>query len=89
VGILIALSHTVFNPLKKMGFFLLYKSKTSLKKKVVNGEYLASEFDNLFYDAAVLKINKHDVILFYKHHLIRKSSHNIRPHSYLIEFSIK
>jgi hypothetical protein len=30
---------------------------------VVNGEYLA-EFDNLFYDAAVLKINKHDVIPF-------------------------
>jgi hypothetical protein len=54
VGILIALSHTVFNPLKKMGFFL-HKSKTSLKKKVVNGEYLASEFDNLFYDALFLK----------------------------------
>jgi hypothetical protein len=46
-----------------MGFFLLYKSKTSLKKKVVNGEY-CFRFDNLFYDAAVLKINKHDVILF-------------------------
>jgi hypothetical protein len=43
-----------------------------LKKKVVNGEYLASEFDNLFYDAAVLKINKHDVIPFLKIHLIRK-----------------
>jgi hypothetical protein len=35
VGILIALSHTVFNPLKKMGFFLLTNQKT-LKKKVVN-----------------------------------------------------
>jgi hypothetical protein len=90
VGILIALSHTVFNPLKKMGFFLLYKSKTSLKKKVVNGEYLASEFDNLFYDAAVLKINKHDVIPFTNNSTsLEKSSHNIRPHSYLIEFSIK
>jgi endonuclease/exonuclease/phosphatase family metal-dependent hydrolase len=84
-------SHTVFNPLKKMGFLPAFTNqKTSLKKKVVNGEYLASEFDNLFYDAAVLKINKHDVIPFYKQFTSLEKARTISDHIPIwIEFSIK
>ena len=43
-------SHTVFNPLKKMGYLpTLVNQKTTLKKECFNGDCLASEFDNMFY----------------------------------------
>jgi endonuclease/exonuclease/phosphatase family metal-dependent hydrolase len=44
-------SHSVFNPLRKMGYnSILTNQKTSLKKKFKNGQYLASEFDNMYYN---------------------------------------
>ncbi len=59
-------SHSVFTPLKKMGYTpLLYNQKTSLKKNSKNGEALASEFDNIFYNKKVKKIDG-GVIHFYK-----------------------
>lgn len=43
-------SHTVFNPLKKLGYEPALKNqKTSLKQKCQDNECLASEFDNIFY----------------------------------------
>lgn len=49
-------SHTVFNPLKKMGYVpMLIGQKTTLKKEVKNGAYLRSEFDNMFYSPKVKK----------------------------------
>ncbi len=59
-------SHSVFTPLKKMGYTpLLYNQKTSLKKNSKNGEALAYEFDNIFYNKKVKKIDG-GVIHFYK-----------------------
>lgn len=59
-------SHSVFNPLKKMAYTsILVNQKTSLKRKSKHGEYLASEFDNIFYNKKVKKING-GVIHFYK-----------------------
>ena len=59
-------SHSVFTPLKKMGYTpLLNNQKTSLKKNSKNGEALASEFDNIFYNKKVKKIDG-GVIHFYK-----------------------
>src|SRR6478736_7020572 len=43
-------SHTVFNPLKSMGYKpILTGQKTSLKEECNNTDCLASEFDNMFY----------------------------------------
>lgn len=59
-------SHTVFTPLKKMGYDSALKGqKTSLKRNSKNGETLASEFDNMFYNEKVKKIDG-GVIHFYK-----------------------
>lgn len=59
-------SHTVFIPLKKMGYkSILINQKTSLKKTVKNGKYLASEFDNMFYNTAKIKSINKGFIPFY------------------------
>lgn len=43
-------SHTVFNPLKAMGYKpVLVNQKTSLRQGCIAGDCLASEFDNIFY----------------------------------------
>jgi deoxyribonuclease-1-like protein len=60
-------SHTVFNPLKTMGYKpSLTGQKTSLKQECVNGECLASEFDNIFYNASKFKSKTAGVVHFYK-----------------------
>ena len=44
-------SHTVFNPLKKMGYqSILVNQKTSLKQECKMDICLASEFDNMYYN---------------------------------------
>ncbi|MBW1658697.1 endonuclease/exonuclease/phosphatase family protein [Flavobacterium quisquiliarum] len=59
--------HTVFNPLKKMGYVSLLKNqKTTLKQKCKNNICLASEFDNIFYKAYNFKIVNFGVIKFYE-----------------------
>ncbi|WP_396171777.1 endonuclease/exonuclease/phosphatase family protein [Flavobacterium sp.] len=60
-------SHTVFNPLKKMGYkSILINQKTSLKKECQNGNCLASEFDNMFYNYSKIRIINAGIIPFYK-----------------------
>ncbi|WP_309640749.1 endonuclease/exonuclease/phosphatase family protein [Flavobacterium sp.] len=60
-------SHSVFNPLKKMGYEpILVNQKTSLKKACKGDTCLASEFDNMFYNANKIKANKAGVISFYE-----------------------
>ena len=60
-------SHTVFNPLKKMGYQpALIGQKTTLKKECVNQECLASEFDNIFYQVTKINMDSSGVIAFYK-----------------------
>lgn len=46
-------SNNVFNPLKKKGYQpALVNQKTTLKqKRLDNGDFLASEYDNIFYDS--------------------------------------
>lgn len=59
-------SHTVFYPLKKMGYVpILQKQKTTLKQKCKNNVCLASEFDNIFYKNASLNYINSGVISFY------------------------
>ncbi len=59
--------HTVFNPLKKMGYVSVLKNqKTTLKQKCKNNICLASEFDNIFFKASSLKTLNSGVIKFYE-----------------------
>lgn len=83
-------SHTVFNPLKKMGYLpMLNGQKTTLKQKKKNSESLASEFDNIFYSPKVTKI-KGDVILFYKCFTNLAEARKISDHIPIwMEFSVK
>ncbi|MBS7255741.1 endonuclease/exonuclease/phosphatase family protein [Flavobacterium branchiicola] len=60
-------SHTVFNPLKKMGYSpILQNQKTTLKQKCRNNICLASEFDNMFYKSNTLRYINSGIIPFYK-----------------------
>lgn len=59
-------SHSVFNPLRKMGYVsALTDQKTSLKKTCVLGECFASEFDNFYFNKSRLNIIKSGIIHFY------------------------
>ena len=59
-------SHTVFNPLKSMGFKpALELQKTSLRQACINDDCLASEYDNVFFDGRKVKLIKADIIHFY------------------------
>ncbi len=59
-------NHTVFNPIKKMGFEPAFvRIKTTLKMKCKNG-CTASEFDNIFYKKSSVKAKTKGVLDFYK-----------------------
>ena len=59
-------SHSVFNPLKKMGYrAALTGQKTSLRQQCVDGDCLASEFDNVFYKSEKITIIEAGVLHFY------------------------
>jgi endonuclease/exonuclease/phosphatase family metal-dependent hydrolase len=60
-------SHTVFNPLRKMGYTpAMAGQKTSLKKECIDDECLASEFDNFYFLKARFKHTTSGFIPFYK-----------------------
>lgn len=82
-------SHTVFNPLKKMGYVPLFiGQKTTLRKVKKNNEYLASEFDNIFYSSKVIKIEG-GVLLFYKSFETLAEARKISDHIPIwIEFTL-
>ncbi|MDB5119033.1 MAG: Endonuclease [Sphingobacteriales bacterium] len=59
-------SHTVFNPLRKMGYNSALKGvKTSLKKNCLASDCLSSEFDNFYFKASIFKSYKAGIIPFY------------------------
>lgn len=65
--ILIALSPTPFFFIKKMGYKPIFEDqKTTLKMESVNNECLASEFDNIFYNAQRINFINSGVIKFYE-----------------------
>ena len=82
-------SHTVFNPLKKMGYVPTFRTqKTSLKKECVNGDCLASEFDNIFHNTKIKKLNS-GVLHFYTNFNSLKEARKISDHIPIwLEFSV-
>jgi endonuclease/exonuclease/phosphatase family metal-dependent hydrolase len=59
-------SHTVFNPLKKMGYqAALTGQKTSLRQQCIADDCLASEFDNVFYNNKAVTALQTGILHFY------------------------
>jgi deoxyribonuclease-1-like protein len=83
-------SHTVFNPLKKMGYTPIFQNqKTTLKQKCKDNICLASEFDNMFYKSNTLKYINSGVIPFYQKFNSLQEARKISDHIPLwFEFSI-
>ena len=83
-------SHTVFIPLKKMGYKpVLVGQKTSLKKECLADECLASEFDNIFFKSSKINHLNSGIIPFYKNFTTLKEARMISDHIPIwFEFSI-
>lgn len=83
-------SHTVFNPLKSMGYKPIFTNqKTSLRQECINEDCLASEFDNIFYNSAKVTFIKSGVIHFYKNFATLKEARNISDHIPIyVQFSL-
>ncbi|WP_264563485.1 endonuclease/exonuclease/phosphatase family protein [Flavobacterium sp. N3904] len=74
-------SHTVFNPLKKMGFkSILINQKTSLKQACKKNQCLASEFDNMFYNYSKVSVKNAGVLLFFTDFISLKEAKKISDH---------
>ena len=74
-------SHTVFNPLKSMGYKpTLIHQKTSLRQKCINDDCLASEYDNFFFNSSKISFIKSGVILFYKSFQTLKVARTVSDH---------
>jgi deoxyribonuclease-1-like protein len=83
-------SHSVFIPLKKMGYAPILKNqKTSLKTKQKGTNCLASEYDNMFYKTNAINYIKSDVILFYTKFISLNEARKISDHIPIwVEFSL-
>ncbi len=83
-------SHSVFMPLRKLGFAsALVNQKTSLKRSYKNGQYLASEFDNLFFLKSKVRKLKSGIIPFYQNFHSLKEARTISDHCPIwMEFSL-
>lgn len=84
-------SHTVFNPLKKMGYTpILQNQKTTLKQQCKNDICLASEFDNMFYKTSTIEFMNSGIIPFHKNFNSLKEARRISDHIPIwFEFSLK
>lgn len=74
-------SHSVFIPLLKMGFVpAMQGQKTSLRQRCLNGDCLASEFDNFFFDSRRIKLRNAGVILFYEKFIKFEQARKLTDH---------
>jgi len=74
-------SHTVFNPLRKMGYKCVFENqKTSLKKDCDGNNCLASEFDNIWYNEAKVTMKNSKALLFYQSFTSLKEARKISDH---------
>ena len=83
-------SHSVFNPLKKMGYKTIFiNQKTSLKQECKNNNCLASEFDNIFYKGIKINFINAGTIHFYNKFKTLKEARKISDHIPIwFEFSL-
>lgn len=83
-------SHTVFIPLKKMGYqSLLIDQKTTLKKECRKDNCLASEFDNIYFKSSKINTLNSGIIHFYENFTSLKEARIISDHTPIwFEFSL-
>lgn len=83
-------SHSVFNPLKKMGYLpVLQNQKTTLKQQCRDTNCLASEFDNIFYPSQSVKHLNSGIISFHKKFNSLEEARKISDHIPIwFEFSL-
>lgn len=74
-------SHTVFNPLKKMGYTsALTGQKTTLKQECIADNCLASEYDNFYFKAGRLQLSAAGIVHFYRDFESVKAARTISDH---------
>jgi len=74
-------THTVFNPLKKMGYRPVFiNQKTTLSTNCKDEDCLASPFDNIFYQVNKIKIKEKDVNMFHRDFTSLKAAQKISDH---------
>ncbi len=74
-------SHTVFNPLKRMGYKpVLTGQKTTLKQQCIAGDCLASEYDNVFYHQEKIQVIRAGIIPFYQQFSSVKDARKLSDH---------
>lgn len=83
-------SHSVFNPLKKLGFDpVLEGQKTSLRQKCIQGDCLASEYDNIFLPRAAITPSTCGIIPFHLDYQDIKQARLVSDHvPVFVEFSL-
>lgn len=73
--------HSVFNPLKSMGYNTALKNqKTTLRDKCYNGDCLASEFDNFIFNSKKVKSIKSETIPFYRKFNSTRDAKSVSDH---------
>lgn len=74
-------SHTVFNPIKSMGYKPIFThQKTSLRQTCIANDCLASEFDNIFYNQKKVSLISSGIIHFYNTFPSLKEARKISDH---------
>lgn len=74
-------SHTVFIPLRKMGYLPVFiNQKTSLKKECFNNNCIASEFDNIWYNRDKVTIKSKGILKFFENFSNLKSARKVSDH---------
>lgn len=84
-------SHTVFIPLKSVGYKpALVNQKTTLKQQCILQDCLASEFDNIFFNEAKIIFARAGVVHFYKNFKTLLDAESISDHiPIFFEFAIR
>lgn len=73
--------HKAYNTLKQRGYSpILVDQKTSLRRTAIGGDYLAQEYDNLFYDHTVFNLKRSGIIDFVSKFESLKAARQISDH---------
>ena len=73
--------HSVLNPLRKLGYMPAFVGqKTSLRTKCINGDCLASEYDNFWVAKNKVRLTRMSAILFHKSIGTLKDARKISDH---------
>lgn len=74
-------SHSVFNPLKNQGFVSAFQNqKTTLRDRPIHDDYLASEYDNIFYSARKIRLLEKGVVHFYSNFAVFEDAQKVSDH---------